>query len=119
MEQQANLLAVPDDEPEAPAGTDLREVSRVVATVLLASGTPSAEDVARGNQGLARLGRPPLAQHDATPATPEELARAVPREVRGFVSDLLFGLAGDDPLRRRVAESYSALWGRAAPSSPP
>jgi MoxR-like ATPase len=119
MEQQAKLRAVPDDEPGAPTATDLREVSRVVATVLLASGTPSAEDIARGNQGLARLGRPPLAAHDATPATPEELARAVPGEVRGFVSDLLFGLAGDDPLRRRVAESYSALWGRAAPSSPP
>jgi MoxR-like ATPase len=94
---------------------DLREVSRVVATVLLASGMPSAEDIACANDGLARLGRPPLAPHDATPATPEELARLVPEEVRGYVFDLLLALAADDPVRGRVARAYGALWGRAAP----
>jgi MoxR-like ATPase len=97
---------------------DLREVSRVVATVLLASGSPSAEDVARANGTLARLGLPALAQHDAAPANPEELARAVPAEVRAFVAHALFDLAGHDPLRRRLAQSYDALWGGREPARP-
>jgi MoxR-like ATPase len=98
---------------------DLREASRVVATVLLASGTPSAQEVGRANEGLARLGLPPLAEHDASPATPEELARTIPDEVRGYLGDLLIGLAGDDPMRLRIARSYVALWGRAFPEPPP
>jgi MoxR-like ATPase len=99
----------------ADASTDVREVSRVVATVLLASGHPTAQDVARGNEGLARLGRPALAKHDAIPATPEELAHLVPLGVRGPLLALLVDVAGEDPLRQRVAHAYGALWGQAAP----
>jgi MoxR-like ATPase len=111
----ARIAAPPaHDEP-----ADVREVSRVVATVLLASGSPSAEDVGRANQALARLGRPPLAKHDASPATPEELARTIPEDVRGPLFEMLLDLAGDDPLRRRVATAFGALWGRAAPRTPP
>jgi MoxR-like ATPase len=95
------------------ATTDVREISRIVATVLLASGAPTPNDVARANEGLARLGRPPLAEHDALPATPEELARAIPAEVRGGVRDLLFQVAARDPMRLRVAHSFVALWGGA------
>src|SRR5271165_392096 len=104
MAPSAHIASTSDDTGAArvTGARDLREASRVVATVLLASGTPSAEDVARANEGLARLGRPALAEHDASPTTPEELARAVPAEVREYVTELLFGLAGDDPLRRRV-----------------
>jgi MoxR-like ATPase len=102
---------------EAQGVRDLREVSRVVATVLLASGKPSADDIGHANAALARLGLGPLAEHDASPATPEELARAVPLEVRGYVCDVLSGLAGSDPLRVRVAQAYASLWGRTTPAS--
>jgi len=105
------------DRPGTPT-CDPREVSRVVASVLLASGAPSAEHVLLANQGLARLGRPPLAGHDADLVTPEELAPLVPGQVRGAVRDLLFELAGDDPLRRRLACSYAALWGLEFASPP-
>src|SRR5580700_3647669 len=97
--------------PEDSPACDVREISRVVASVLLASGAPGAEDVARANRGLARLGRPALNEHDASPTTPEELARSIPEDVRAFLSELLFELAGADALRRRVAQSYAALWG--------
>jgi MoxR-like ATPase len=116
---QPALAPVAVDDPDASTSWDLREASRVVATLLLASGVPSNELVARANEGLARLGRPPLGEHDAKPATPEELARAIPPDARGGLSALLFQLAGDDPIRHRVAQSYAALWGREAPAPRP
>jgi MoxR-like ATPase len=103
---------------ETPA-CDLREASRVVATVLLAGGAPSAGEIAPANAGLARLGLPHLSADDAMPATPEELAHAIPPRVRAFVCELLFDLAGDEPLRRRVANAYAALWGAASTSARP
>ena len=35
------------------------------------------------------------------------------------MTELLFGLAGDDPVRRRVAQAYAALWARTAPRTAP
>jgi MoxR-like ATPase len=92
--------------------TDVRETSRVVATVLWSSGAPRPEEVARANEGLARLGRPPLSTLDVGVATPEELASAIPAELRPGLIALLFDLAGVDPIRQRVAQAYERLWGR-------
>ena len=99
--------------------TDARETSRVVATVLWASGTPTDEDVVRADAGLARFGRPALQPHDLAPATPEELAESIPPTLRAGVCALLFEIAGNDPVRRRVADAYRALWGAAPPAAPP
>ena len=110
--------AGPPEIDGASPRADAREVGRVVASVLLAGGQPDAADVARADESLARLGRPPLAAHDATPATPEELAPLVPAELRRPVAALLTSLAGDDPLRRRMAASYASLWGHAAAATP-
>lgn len=98
---------------------DPREASHIVATVLLAGGHPSREDVTRANAGLARFQRPPLQASDATPATPEELAARIPVETRRGLLELLRELAGDDPIRTRIVRSYESLWGGAEPELEP
>jgi MoxR-like ATPase len=90
----------------------------VVATVLFAGAPPTDADVARADETLMAMGRPPLASHDASVATPEELAVAVPAELRGALSKLLFELSAGDPLRYRLALAYAALWGVRAPGAP-
>jgi MoxR-like ATPase len=95
--------------------TDAREVGRVVATVLLASGVPTREELARANGALAELGRPPLGDHDFDVTSPEELAAKAPVSMRSVLADLAFELAGEDPLRLRMAETYAALWGMPRP----
>jgi MoxR-like ATPase len=99
---------------------DEREIGRVVATLLFAGGTPAPGDVARANECLIRLGRPALTDGDSAPATPEELAAAIPVQLRGPLSEMLFRLAAGDTLRHRVAESYARLWllPSALPSEP-
>ena len=93
---------------------------RVVASVLLATGTASADEIARANTGLAALGRPPLVQSDASGETPEQLAPEVPSELRAGLLDLLYVLAGDEPLRKRLADAYAHLWHEdAEPAAPP
>jgi MoxR-like ATPase len=96
--------------PTPPSSLDAREVGRVVATLLLASGSPTQEEVARANAGLAQLGRPVLGPHDADISTPEELAPRVPLEMRAVLAELCFDLAGADPIRLRLARTYAALW---------
>jgi MoxR-like ATPase len=96
---------------------DAREVGRVVATVLLASGEPPSEDLERANDYLARLARPALSERDFALATPEELGPRIPLDLRGPLSEMLFDLAGHDPLRRRLALAYAGLW--RLPVSPP
>jgi MoxR-like ATPase len=100
-----------------PDATDAREVGRVVATVLLASGMPTREELARANGALAVLGRPPLGDHDFALASPEELASKTPVSMRAVLADIVFDLAGEDPLRLRLAETYAALWGLPRPRS--
>jgi MoxR-like ATPase len=89
---------------------DAREAGRVVASVLVASAPLAPELVAYANQGLTRLQLVPLAERDFTPATPEELAPIIPPSLRDALADLIVQIAGQDPLRRRVAQSYVALW---------
>ena len=89
---------------------DPREAGRVVASVLMASSPIAPELVAYASQGLERLMLAPLAQRDFTPSTPEELAPIIPSNLRDALADLIVQIAGQDPLRRRVAQSYIALW---------
>jgi MoxR-like ATPase len=99
--------------------TDRTETGRVVATVLFASGAPSAEDVARANAALARLGCAPITERDEVVTTPEELAARIPVDVRAALGDLLLALAGGDPLRGRLARAYLGLWQLPIPEAPP
>jgi MoxR-like ATPase len=82
----------------------------VVASVLLAGGAVPPAAVALANQGLARLGRAPLAERDFVVSTPEELALYIPGPLRAPLAQLLLEVAGDEPLRRRVAMAYFGLW---------
>ncbi|APR79243.1 Hypothetical protein A7982_04590 [Minicystis rosea] len=107
-------------DPISPAAErDVREVGRVVATVLLAGGSVSPHALSRANKGLAQLGRPALLERDFVVTTPEELAPLVPEEMRAAVGQLLLEVAGDEPLRRRVALSYFGLWQIALPQTTP
>ena len=92
------------------SAADARFAGRVVASVLLATGTATTAELERANAGLALLGRPPLSQHDVTGETPEVLAPCVPAELRDGVLDLLYVLAGDEPMRKRMADAYAGLW---------
>ncbi len=89
---------------------DAREAGRVVASVLLAAGAPAPELVARANAGLHRLSLAPLAERDFTVSTPEELAPIIPPELRDALADLVLDLAGEEPLRKRMAAAYVHLW---------
>jgi MoxR-like ATPase len=83
----------------------------VVASVLLAAGDPTGEEIERANDGLSALGRPRLDfTRDAIEATPEEVAPRVPIEMRVAVLELLYALAGVEPIKRRLADAYAALW---------
>jgi len=100
-------------EPPAPRSshvTDARRVGRVVAGLLLATGQPTAMDLERASVGLRCLGRPPLTDHDFVSETPETLAPVIPIELRAGVLQLLYELAGDEPIRHRLAEAYAGLW---------
>ena len=100
------------------SSTDVREVGRVVATVLLAGGDATPRAIEQANEDLARFGRPPLAERDLTVSTPEELAPLIPPDIRADLGDLLLELSTDEPLRRRVALSYFHLWQLAPPALP-
>jgi MoxR-like ATPase len=95
---------------------DVRRVGQVVAGVLLATGGASAAEVERANAALSALGRPALSEADLSAATPEQLGGTVPEELRRPVLELLYELAGDEPVRRRIADAYAGLW--RAPAQP-
>jgi len=93
---------------------DARRVGRVIAGMLLATGQPGEDELARANEGLSALGRPPLVlpvpDGDFVSETPETLAPLIPPELRAGVLELLYVLAGDEPIRRRLADAYAGLW---------
>src|SRR5688500_4900797 len=96
--------------PASPGMRDAGEAGRVVASVLAASTPLPGELVAHANLALTRLGLAPLAERDFTPSTPEEVAPIIPPQLHDALADLIMQLAGQDPMRRRVAQSYLALW---------
>ena len=98
-------------------GSDAREAGRLVASVILAAGTgTSGALVEQANRGLVRLGLLPLAERDFVVTTPEELAPLMPEPLRGALADLLLELAAGEPLRRRMADAYLALWNLRSPA---
>jgi MoxR-like ATPase len=106
---RAELSASPPPQPRV-VHHDARRVANVVAGLLLAHGGTTAEEVAHANAGLAALGRPPLEQADFVAETPERLAPVIPEALRAGLLDLLYSLAGDEPIRRRLADAYATLW---------
>ena len=95
---------------DPPDPRDARESGRLVATVLLAAAPLLPALVDQANRALVRLSLPPLAERDFVVSTPEELAPRIPLHLRGALADLVLELAGEEPLRRRMALSYLALW---------
>jgi MoxR-like ATPase len=90
--------------------SDARDARRAIAGVLLATGQPTPADLARGNAGLAALGWPPLAQADLVSETPEALAPRIAEHWRAQLLSVLYEIAGDEPIRRRLADAYAGLW---------
>src|SRR4051812_19758480 len=90
--------------------TDVRVLGRVVASVLLAAGDATADELARANAALSVFNRPALTDAEFVPATPEQLATLVPVVLRVSMHELLVDMALDKPIRRRIAESYAVLW---------
>src|ERR1041384_4329181 len=90
---------------------DTRRVRRAIGGLLLATGTPSREDVARADEGMRALGWPPITAADMVSESPERLAPQIPEEPRPGLLQLLYHLAGDEPIRRRLADAYAGLWG--------
>ena len=89
---------------------DARESGRVIATVIGAAGHIPPALFERANQGLSRLSLASLCERDFVVSSPEELAVFIPPQLRHALADLLLELAGEEPLRRRMAESYVTLW---------
>ena len=93
---------------------DTRRVRRAIGGLLLATGTPTRDDVARAVEGMRAFGWPPLTAADMVSESPERLAPQIPEELRPALLQLLYHLAGDEPIRRRLADAYAGLWGAAA-----
>jgi MoxR-like ATPase len=105
----------------AAAATDVRAIARAVGALLCALGRPTEAEIARANAGLQRLALPLLTARDLGQATPESLAPLVPVEARAGVAALLRELAGEQPIRARLALAYAQLWdlaGAAAGATP-
>ncbi|HEX7841536.1 MAG TPA: AAA family ATPase, partial [Kofleriaceae bacterium] len=96
---------------------DTRRARRAIAGLLLATGTPTPDEIAFASDRLRALGWPPLDAGDFVRETPETLAPEVPDVLRSDVLPLLYELAGDEPIRRRIADAYAGLW-HGAPADP-
>jgi MoxR-like ATPase len=78
--------------------------------MLCAAGTPDAVLLERAHRLLGRLMLAPLSERDFVPSTPEELAPRIPLALRDALGDGLLELAGNEPLRVRVAQTFIRLW---------
>jgi MoxR-like ATPase len=82
----------------------------MVAGVLKATGRCTPEELSRANEALSALNQPPLGEGDFVADTPEALAPQIPDRLREPLLHLAFELAGNEPIRRRLADAYAALW---------
>jgi MoxR-like ATPase len=96
----------------------MRQARRAIAGVLRSTGAPSPDEVAWVNARLADLGAPPLTDADAVIESPEALAPRIPLGHRADVLAILYALASDEPIRRRLADAYAALWPETAGDAP-
>src|SRR5947207_108152 len=90
--------------------TDRRAIGQVVGALLSALGEPTPAEVDLCNQHLLKMGLPTLGRDSLRLRSPEELAPLVPLQARPALVQLLRLLAKDEPIRRRLSESYAALW---------
>jgi MoxR-like ATPase len=105
--------------PPRSVATDARFAGRIVGSMLVATGAPTQDDLALASGALVDLGRSALVEADLVAATPEALAPRLPIELRIGVLEVLYTLAGDEPIRRRLADAYAGLWGGVAEPPPP
>jgi len=99
---------------------DTQRARRAIAGLLMATGAPAPAELALANERLRALGWPPLGAGDLVRETPETLAPQIPRGLHADVLPLLCALAGDEPIRRRIADAYAQLWhGEPEPPAPP
>src|SRR5262249_16989326 len=106
----------------AAAATDVRAIGRAGGALLWALGRPTGAGIARATTGLQGLALPLLRARDRGEARPESLAPVVPVEARAGLAALLRELAGEQPIRARVALAYAQLWdlpGAATATVPP
>jgi MoxR-like ATPase len=96
---------------------DTRDARRAIAGLLLATGAPAPAELERASDRLRALGWPPLGDGDLVRETPESLAPRIPRALHADVLSLLHELAGDEPIRRRIADAYAGLL-HGAPAGP-
>ena len=90
---------------------DTASARRAIGGLLMAAtGAPTPDELARAGDRLRALGWPPLGDGDLVRETPESLAPQVPDVLRAELLPLLYELAGDEPIRRRIADAYAALW---------
>ena len=89
---------------------DTRPARRAIAGLLLATGAPTPTELELAGDRLRALGWPPLGDGDLVRETPESLAPRIPRALHADVLSLLYELAGDEPIRRRIADAYAGLW---------
>ncbi|HEX4420681.1 MAG TPA: AAA family ATPase [Kofleriaceae bacterium] len=103
-------MLAPDGDGQSFVTTDLRRARRVISGLLLATGEPSPAELALANEALGALGWPALTAPDFVRETPETLAPTVPVELRPAMLQILYSMAGDEPIRLRIAEAYAGLW---------
>src|SRR5512140_1851207 len=89
---------------------DLAPAGKIVANLLLAAGELTPEELERANAALQAIGQRPIETTDVVAETPEAMAPAIPAELRAGLLELLYVLAGDEPIRRRIADAYAGLW---------
>ena len=97
--------------PEGSAASiDTASARRAIGGLLMAAtGAPTPDELARADDRLRALGWPPMGDGDLVRETPESLAPQVPGVLRAELLPLLYELAGDEPIRRRIADAYAAL----------
>src|SRR5512140_2478434 len=99
---------------------DLAPAGKIVANLLLAAGELTPEELERANAALQAIGQRPIETTDVVAETPEAMAPAIPAELRAGLLELLYVLAGDEPIRRRIADAYAGLWhDESEPPAPP
>ena len=104
---------------DAAPATDARLAGVLAANVLAATGAYTAEELAVTNAALSALGRPELTRAEFVATTPEALAPRIPVELRPGLLELAYALAGDEPIRRKLADAYAGLWREEAEPAPP
>jgi len=90
---------------------DTHSARRAIGGLLLATGErPAPAELALAGDRMSALGWPPLGDGDLVRETPETLAPRIPNPLRADLLPLLYELAGDEPIRRRIADAYAHLW---------